>query len=116
PVMSTTAKPSHPFTKGTADIILRATDGIEYRVHKAVLSEASSVFADLVTLPQPMSPPGSSAPRHAKIASPALPILDLIEPSTVVEPLLRLCYPMADPVVEMDAIRPIVQAARRYNM
>lgn len=117
--MSTTTKPSHPFTKDSADIILRAADGIEYRVHKLVLSEASSVFADMLTLPQPGSTvtPGSPASGHTDTeTAPALPVVDLTEPSTTIEPLLRLCYPLADPTVELDAIRPIVHAARKYDM
>lgn len=115
--MSATTKPSHPFTKDTADIILRTSDGIEYRVHKLVLSEASSVFADMLTLPQPDNPPGSpAAPDTGAAAAPALPVVDLTEPSTTVEPLLRLCYPMVDPDVPLHAIRPIVHAARKYDM
>lgn len=115
--MSATAKPSHPFAKDSADIILRAADGVDYRVHKLVLSEASSVFADMFTLPQPENPPSPPPARHTETdTSPALPVVDLTEPSTTVEPLLQLCYPMGDPVIELDAIRPIVHAARKYDM
>jgi hypothetical protein len=43
---------AHPFNKANADAILRTRDGVDFRVHTAILAEASAFFADMFALPQ----------------------------------------------------------------
>ncbi|KAI0061895.1 hypothetical protein BV25DRAFT_1991891 [Artomyces pyxidatus] len=41
-----------PFNEDTADIILRSCDLVDFRVHKAYLASASSIFRDMFKLPR----------------------------------------------------------------
>ncbi|EMD39269.1 hypothetical protein CERSUDRAFT_122690 [Gelatoporia subvermispora B] len=52
---------AHPFTKSSADVIIRSSDGVDFRVHRIVLAEASPVFEGMFSLPQ--------GPRSAKDAN-----------------------------------------------
>ncbi|EIW58580.1 uncharacterized protein TRAVEDRAFT_20544 [Trametes versicolor FP-101664 SS1] len=44
---------SYPFDLDTADIILRTSDQVDFRVHRAILAIVSPVFATMFRLPQP---------------------------------------------------------------
>ena len=43
---------SPPFDKQSADVILRTSDTVEFYVRKAILEEASMVFADIFSMHQ----------------------------------------------------------------
>ncbi|OJT11656.1 hypothetical protein TRAPUB_11829 [Trametes pubescens] len=109
-------------SKPDADIILRSSNGVEFRVHKAVLSEASPVFESMFTLPQPSAPP--SNPLSPSVPQPTapieLPVVDMSESSEVLEWLLRLCHPPTDdPDTDYPSLRDIarlIQTARKYDM
>ncbi|KAI0642221.1 hypothetical protein C8Q79DRAFT_1013514 [Trametes meyenii] len=103
---STPESSSHPFTKTSADVVLRSSDGIQFRVHKIILSEASSVFDGMFTLPQ----------LDEGEVPVALPSVDLTEDGKTIERLLRLCYPMDDPEIELEDVPCVVRAARKYDM
>ncbi|KAI0349570.1 hypothetical protein OH77DRAFT_1431978 [Trametes cingulata] len=109
---------SHPFTKSSADVILRTPDGVEFRVHKLILSEASPVFGDMFTLPQPELGlvDASSASPSVTTEAPKLPVVDVTETSQTLDHLLRLCYPMDDPMLALSEIAPVIRAARKYDM
>ncbi|KAI0630270.1 hypothetical protein C8Q77DRAFT_1160623 [Trametes polyzona] len=101
---------SHPFAESdTADVILRAIDGAEFRVHRVILSQASSVFAGMFEIPQPPQDAHSPDP-------PSLPIVDLTESRGTLEKLLMLCYPMTTPLLQLSDINAVVSAARKYDM
>lgn len=74
------------------DVILRGTHGAEtrdFRVHKLFLSFSSSVFKDMFTIPQPLSPTSD------------VDIVDLSDPPRALELILRIVYPSsAPPIVE----------------
>lgn len=44
-----------PFNDTQADLILRSSDGVHFRVFKTVLSLASLTFADMFSIPLPPS-------------------------------------------------------------
>ena len=46
-------KAQPPFDKLSADVILRSSDRVDFRVHRTILVEASPVFSDMFSLPQP---------------------------------------------------------------
>ncbi|KAJ7716947.1 hypothetical protein B0H16DRAFT_1388528, partial [Mycena metata] len=79
-----------PFDDEDADMILRSSDLVDFRVHKLFLSKASLVFRDMITLQA--RGPVSSTDRDT--LSPAgLPIVPLLdEPAPAVDMLLRFCY------------------------
>ncbi|CDO70331.1 hypothetical protein BN946_scf184843.g20 [Trametes cinnabarina] len=132
-----------PFDKPSADIILRTSDRIDFRVHSQVLTLASPFFETMLSLPQPIlqrsdentkaearagadaqRSPGSSliiAATHAlpgfKSEDPSLPIIDVSEDSTTLELLLRILYPLPKPQMEtVAALVPAVKAAQKYEM
>ncbi|EIW75069.1 hypothetical protein CONPUDRAFT_66183, partial [Coniophora puteana RWD-64-598 SS2] len=42
-----------PFDDPEAEIILRSSDNVEFRVFKSFLAFSSSIFRDMLSLPQP---------------------------------------------------------------
>ncbi|OBZ73994.1 hypothetical protein A0H81_06318 [Grifola frondosa] len=90
--MSIQQSKAHPFTKPNADVIFTSSDGVQFRAHKIILSEASSFFDGRSCIP-------------------------VTETSTVLENLLRLCYPIDDPLlVDIESVRATLEAAMKYDM
>ncbi|KAH9951148.1 hypothetical protein B0H21DRAFT_888504 [Amylocystis lapponica] len=113
------ASPAHHFNKPSADIILISSDDVEFRVHRIILAEASTFFETLFALPQPASTQFSGAGEQtANHTDPnGLPVINVTETSAVLESLLRLCYPIRDPVLtDITVIRGILEAAVKYDM
>ncbi|KAJ6474983.1 hypothetical protein C8R45DRAFT_873999 [Mycena sanguinolenta] len=75
--------PAFPFvnTPGRTDIILRTSDGIDFFVHRAILSLVSPIFETMFTLPQ------------AEDLSQIYPVIDVQEASPVLDRALRFFYP-----------------------
>ncbi|KAI0052203.1 hypothetical protein FA95DRAFT_66096 [Auriscalpium vulgare] len=90
-----------PFNSADADIILRTCDGVDYRAHKVILRLASSVFADMFSLPQP--------------ADDGVPIVPVTENARALELVLRWCYPVVSPDVQsLEDIRAFLEVSRKY--
>ena len=103
-ISSTTVAPA-PFNQLSADITLRTPDLVDFHVHSQILSQASPIFADMLSLPQPPSP------------SVARPLIDVSEDSKTLENLMRLCYPIAKPkVTELADLGSLLEAAAKYEM
>jgi hypothetical protein len=103
-----------PFDNPNADLILRSSDNVDFRVIKSFLSFSSSVFQDMFTLPQPAINSGGSNDQKDN-----LPVVPLTEPGKVVEKLLMYCYPKwgAEPVLEtLEDVQSVLDAADKYNM
>lgn len=78
-----------------------------FYVHKIVLSLASPFFRDMFSLTQPEKA-GSSV---------EIPIIPIEEHSIALDYLLRLCYPIKDPVVSTLAdVQDVLAAAVKYQM
>ncbi|KAI0820759.1 hypothetical protein BC628DRAFT_1422608 [Trametes gibbosa] len=105
---STTGTPaSYPFNLDSADLILRTSDDVEFRVHRAILAIASPVFATMFRLPQPQDDLRKVLP----------PTLDLSEDSKTLDTLLRMCYPVAKKEDDdVDNIALILSVAMKYDM
>lgn len=110
----TTAGP--PFNKDTADAVLRTSDNVEFHVWKGILIEASPVFADMFEISgnsQHVSLSGGDDPS----ARTSLPSVTILEPSTVIDTLLRTCYPLPRPTfASLDTLKPVLAAAHKYQM
>ncbi|TFY52019.1 hypothetical protein EVJ58_g10249 [Rhodofomes roseus] len=106
---------SFPFNSPHADVILRSSDGMNFRVRKAILAEASPFFETMFSLPN-----GAEQPAHTggSDAQPGLPVVPMSESSTVVDGLLRFCYPANRRLQEMklDDVLVLLPAARKYTM
>lgn len=94
--------PRHPFDDPSADFILRSNDDVDFKVHKTILAMASPVFRDMLMLAQ----------------DPAdVPVLRLTEDHTVLDWILRACYPTSTPdLKDLDFIYNVVQIADKYQM
>ncbi|TFY54143.1 hypothetical protein EVG20_g9833 [Dentipellis fragilis] len=91
---STTSQSSPPRTNplfdfADGDIILRSSDGVQFRLHKLILKIASPVFDDTFSIPQP---PTAKIDRGSDI-----PIVDMAENEKVLSMLLSFCYPGPPP-------------------
>ncbi|PIL24639.1 hypothetical protein GSI_12523 [Ganoderma sinense ZZ0214-1] len=99
----------HPFNHSSADITLRTPNRVDFYIHSPILSQASPVFADMLTLPQP-----SSVSRGAVADR---PVVDVTEDSRVLERLMRLCYPIEKEKLDaLEDIVPVLEAAMKYDM
>ncbi|PSR86944.1 hypothetical protein PHLCEN_2v5292 [Hermanssonia centrifuga] len=98
----TTAKA--PFDNVKADVILCTSDDVQFYVWAIILAEASHVFRDMFSLPQPTTSSGT-------------PIIVLSEDSETLDVLLRLCYPVRDPsLTDLTMLGKVWEAARKYEL
>ncbi|KAJ7334295.1 hypothetical protein DFH08DRAFT_939861 [Mycena albidolilacea] len=92
PAQKITCNNENPFNDEGADIIVRSvTDNVDFRVHKTFLSVASSVFRDMLSLPQ--SEPQLGSGFSAEFMKDGLHIVTLDEDEETLSTLLRMCYP-----------------------
>lgn len=109
-----------PFDKPSADLILRSSDGVDFRVFKWILSDASQVFAGMFSLPTP--PPEhidvTSSSGHLVHQPPPPPVVPVTEDSDTLEALLRLCYPLSvvPDYAQFETLKPVVAAAHKYQV
>ncbi|KAJ6556513.1 hypothetical protein DFH09DRAFT_1037738 [Mycena vulgaris] len=83
--------PSFPFDDPAGDVILRSSDGIDFHVHRVVLSLASPFFKQMFTLPQPNAEPG-------------VPVILVSESALVLDRALRFWYPGAGPILSQTLV------------
>ncbi|KAI0056150.1 hypothetical protein BV25DRAFT_1832532 [Artomyces pyxidatus] len=101
-----------PFDDEHADIILRSSDDVDFRVHKLILRLASPIFSDMFSLPSPV--PTSLAADETRHG---LPVVKLAEDANTLDFILRWSYPVATPkVAELRTITLILDAARKYGI
>ena len=103
-----------PFDHAKADIILRSSDNIDFRVFKFFLSLASPFFETLFDIPQPAEDDGDQGVKDG------LAVVPVTEDSKTLDSLLRFCYPCTltdDPKLEVlqDAME-VLEAARKYSL
>lgn len=107
-----TMNAAYPFNKAAADAILRSSDNVDFWVRRSILAEASCIFEDMLSIPQP--PRGTLDDEDTKDG---LPVIRLTEGSQALDKLLRLCYPIDDPEFNsLDELRPVLEAAMKYMM
>ncbi|KAF8263754.1 hypothetical protein EI94DRAFT_1806739 [Lactarius quietus] len=90
-----------------ANIILRSSDQVNFRVRKSVLAMSSPFFEDLLSLPQP--PDGELVD--------GLPVVELPEDSGLLNSLISLLYPIA-PVIpnSYEKVFTLLGACQEYDM
>lgn len=107
-----TAAPA-PFNDPDADVILRSSDNVDFRVYKSIMSLISPIFHDMFTLPQ--EPPVSSKGDQSNP-----PLVHLAEDHVILSDLLQLCYPPS-PIdthltEDFDRLRCALSAGMKYDM
>ncbi|KAH9958134.1 hypothetical protein BC827DRAFT_1101431, partial [Russula dissimulans] len=90
-----------------ADIILRSSNLIHFRLHKSVLVTSSPFFRDMLSLPQPTSDESPDG----------LPLVDLPEDADVLNSLVSMLYPVTPDIPGSDdSILDLLAAAQKYDM
>lgn len=96
----------YDFQAPDADVILRSSDGKDFRVHKVILGLASPVFQGMFSLPQPTGP----EPHR-------IPIVAIPETSDLLSPLIQYIYPFSPPNVPDVAMwADLYTIADKYNV
>ncbi|KAH9831714.1 uncharacterized protein C8Q71DRAFT_282747 [Rhodofomes roseus] len=95
---------SQPFDDPDADLIIRTSDEVDFRVYKIIMKHASPVFREMFTLP------GNDTT--------ALSVVDVAENSRVWDFILRMLYPVVRPLSlpAPSDYRPLLEAVRKYDM
>ena len=90
-----------------ADIILRSSDQVNFRVHKSLLALSSSFFKAMLSLPQP--------PDREVVDG--LPVVSLSEDSGLLKSLVSLLYPIF-PVKpgSYEEVYALLAACQKYDM
>ncbi|KAG1881043.1 hypothetical protein F4604DRAFT_1746047 [Suillus subluteus] len=99
-----------PFLHAKADIILRSSDGVDFRVITLFLNLASSSFHSII----------EQAAQSDQRVEGDLPIVPVEENHRVLDIWLRFCYPSTlaedPPLHELEDIIPVLEAARKYSL
>ena len=82
--INSASSPFEPSVVPNANLILRSSDLVDFRVHKPVLAMASPFFEDLLSLPQP---------SDSEIVN-GLPMVQLSEGSELLNSLISVLYPI----------------------
>ncbi|KAN0088142.1 hypothetical protein V8E55_005199 [Tylopilus felleus] len=102
-----------PFNSNKADIVLRSSDDVYFRVHRCLLAYASPFFDSMFDLPPPKVRSPDEEMYHG------VEVITATEDSRVLDKLLRFCYPapVDDPHLENAAdIEGVLEAAVKYGM
>ncbi|KAF9233459.1 hypothetical protein BU15DRAFT_66562 [Melanogaster broomeanus] len=112
--MSESTYAASPFDHPKADIILRTSDNIEFRVFKLFLSLASPFFESLFDIPQPTEVSGEQEIKDG------LAVIRVSEDKKTLDALLRFCYPCTlaeDPNLEqLKDVTDVLEAAKKYSI
>ena len=109
---------SAPFDHQSADVILRSSDNVEFRVFKVILSLASTVFSDMFSLPQASRSKG--LPANADEVKDGLVVIPVTEDGKMLKQFLFMCYPKAavDPPAipnDLASVEGLLAAAIKYS-
>ncbi|KAH9039759.1 hypothetical protein EDB85DRAFT_1859392, partial [Lactarius pseudohatsudake] len=90
-----------------ADVILRSSDLVFFRVHKSILAISSSFWNDLFSLPQP--PDGEVVE--------GIPVVHIAEDAELVHSLLTVLYPIPSVIPDSyEKTLALLAASQKYNM
>jgi len=105
--INSTASPPDTFDVLDANLIIRSSDLVDFRVHKPLLAMASPVFKDLLSLPQPSDSESVDG----------LPMVQLSEDSDLLNTLVSMLYPL-HPVIpkSYEKVLYLLAACQKYEM
>ncbi|GJE90672.1 hypothetical protein PsYK624_068160 [Phanerochaete sordida] len=110
PPSVSTPSPS-PFDSPRADVVLRSSEGTDFRMLQTFLAWSSPVFDGMFSLPQPAG--GDTINEQQD----GLPVVQLAETGAVLDILLRFCMPQAPPAVtNIKLALGVREAARKYEV
>ncbi|KAI0033950.1 hypothetical protein K488DRAFT_38866, partial [Vararia minispora EC-137] len=95
-----------PFDDSDGDIVLRSSDGVDFRLYTVILRKASHTFHDLFTTPGLTS---------SDLTRDGLPVISLSDDARTLRLLLRHIYPVAGPeLTDPDDVRALLRALDKY--
>ena len=95
-----------PFDNPRADLVLRSSDEVHFRVLKGILSVASTVFTDMFSIPSPPS-------EHQD----EIQVVPVSEDSTALDVALRHIYPVRFPKGDhLHYASILAEFARKYQV
>jgi len=105
-VDSTTSLPE-PLDVSDADLIIRSSDLVNFRIHQTVLAMASPFFDDLLSLPQP----------YDSESVDGLPVVQLAEDAELLHSLVSVLYPVPSVIPEShEKVLYLLAACQKYDM
>ena len=93
-----TTPPLEPFRVLDANLVIRSSDLVDFRVHKGVLAMVSPLFKDTFSLPQP---------NDSEVVD-GLPMIRISEDSELLSCLVSILYPV--PTVVPSSYEKVVLA------
>lgn len=104
-----------PSDDDDGDIILRSSDGVDFRVHRFILSKASHIFQDMSSISQPTIPVDHS--QDVDNLPGGIPAVSVTESCQILEIILKLMYPTSMPTISgLDTIKSVISALDKYGM
>ena len=98
------------FDEADADVILRSSDHVDFRVHKVILSLASPVFKDMFNMSQPPHLTDTDEPHDD------LQVIAVEEDADTLDFVLRNIYPVPSPIVaKIDDLRFVLGPSQKYR-
>ncbi len=90
-----------------ADVILKSSDLVDFRLHKPILATASPFFSDMFSLPQP--------PDSKVVVD--LPVVYVSEDAEILNSLVTFLYPVPSELPDSDdKILTLLGACQKYDM
>ncbi|PBK69218.1 hypothetical protein ARMSODRAFT_180908 [Armillaria solidipes] len=108
PTDTATTIASFPFNDMGADLILRSSDGVDFYVHKPLLSLASPIFRDMFDIGQ-----------ATQTFQDGIPVVQMSEDNNVLHKLLVWCDPRSVPLPEqftIDDISRVLSLTDKFMM
>jgi hypothetical protein len=115
-----------PFDDENADIVLRTSDNVDFRVFKIILAYASPFFKTMFSLPSPAAASKNEnslqdADGLKQISPPSTtpdpPVVDVQETSEVIRIILECCYPMDRPTIsDLQLAWQVLEASEKYEL
>lgn len=116
------------FAEADADIIVRSSDGFDYKVHKLLLNQYFRAFDDMFVRATCL-PPDDTYRHHLSQSAPfvgtgnaqevlnGLPVVALAEASNLLSLLLYLLYPVSAPVITCTwaELLELMELLRKYG-
>ncbi|KAH9930351.1 uncharacterized protein B0H18DRAFT_994570 [Fomitopsis serialis] len=104
---STPPYASSPFDHPKADLILRSSDHVDFRVSKFILEVSSVFFANMFEASQ----------ANDDESRDGCPVVQMQEDSETLDSLLRIIYPRKDPILDdLPKLHAVLAAALKYEM
>ncbi|KAH9948958.1 hypothetical protein B0H21DRAFT_890097 [Amylocystis lapponica] len=101
-----------PFDNLDANVIIRSSDGSDFRVFKEILAIASPVFKQMFALPCE-----NAAQQASDDTVAGIPVIHVSEEGQTIKMLLSLFYPVPPQTfTKLEEVRAVLEVARKYEM